>query len=93
MQLRPDRTMSTKHAAKAPAKKAAKVKPLIFSGPIVPTLSEAFVAVLLSQLPVIRLKELLRERGLLIPRDKVVMVERLAAHLARPEGRFQLTLS
>lgn len=91
MQLRPDRTMSTKKATTT--KKAAKVKPLILEGPTNPVLAEAFVAFLLSRLPVLRLKELLRERGLLIPRDKVVMVERLAAHLARPEGRFTLTLS
>ena len=101
MNLTPDRnhkrTMSTKPqpkktpkpAAPAGKKAPAKIPPLVLTGA---TIDGTGILNSLDALTVIRLKDLMKERGVPIPKSKIEMANRLHDWFCRPGGTFTLTL-
>lgn len=80
----------SKTATKAAKKTAARLTPIIVRGKTRQTFGT--VTDLIDTLPTSRLKPLLTERGIGIPKTKPEMVARLSQWLCRDGGNFTLTL-
>lgn len=85
-------TTTTTPAKKAAAKKAATRKPVRFQGASLQLGADKLAELLFIAFTARQLSDHLRDRGLLIPKDKAEAARRLAAWATQPSSRFDLQL-